>query len=64
MKKIHDDLLKAIEEEDYETIAQFLHTKMYSSDAKWTVDRCTDSFIQGWQECERISEILREEPTP
>lgn len=60
MLMIHNDLLKAIEEEDYEKIASFLHTKLYSSDSKFTVERCVDSFIQGWQECERISEIIRD----
>ncbi len=51
---MHEDLKLAIAARDYEKICQFLHTNHFESDSEWTVQRCNDSFIQGWKECEKI----------
>lgn len=54
---IHPDLKSAIENHDYETICSFLHSKTYSSDSAFTIQRCCASFIQGWKECEKFGLI-------
>lgn len=56
---IHPELKKAIIEKDYKTICKFLHTNHFESDSEWTFERCNDSFVQGWIECEKQIERLQ-----
>lgn len=60
--KMHPDIEKAIKEKNYQLICSYLHTNHFESDSEWTVQRCNDSFIQGWSECEKLlSQALNRE---
>jgi len=51
---MHADLVKAIMDQDYDTICRFLNTWHFSSDCKITTQRVDTAWIQGWMEAEKV----------
>ncbi len=52
MIKMHDELIKAINDRDHDKVCQFIHTNHFESDSDFTVMRCDLSFVEGFRYAE------------
>lgn len=55
---MHPELVKAIQNKDYEKICNFLCTSCFSSDSDHTVQIKRQAWIDGWKDFERLRESI------